>query len=801
MTACGGGGSSTGTTAAEQAHKALQSYIQNPAAAAPTREIYIEAGATPSDMQGVDIAMFNAYVRTLSSEDVDAAQEVELLVAAYRNNHPPQAYAGEDKRIKQGVSQQLHCQGSDTDGNKTLSYAWYRDSRLLSSTASYTVPATLTPGAYVYTCKVTDDYLRLATDDVTISVHDTTKPVITLLGNAEVRLFVGDSYTDAGATATDDTDGNISENIVVYNPVDITKIGTYVISYNVSDSRGNKAQEVHRIVRVSGRNLLEGKNPNVNTLDGYTNLGNHTLSVDSHTNDGSGSIKLVGHWYTKAIKTPTFDLEKGKKYTISAYMKAVGDQKGQNVMFKISAYGNGYPVEMSWNISKAEEWEEVAFPYIAQKSGKHIITIFTYRYAFSTDHNLAKEDGTNLDRNATVYLDDFRVVESEGVDVREPYTEKNAYESSDIRIDALGNWSVKENGAWKDIFPKFTYRDSYGDIGESVQKFKEYGFTGVSDIASMKELKTALQGGLKYNAIQINHLHLNPSHPAVLKDKQDFINEMKLAIKNGEINSTSVLMYNYDNEGVYLSNYDWKKYASDWISEHDYDNNTHSRARPIYMLNGVAEGVARNYSDLIDVTGTYVYQGGDDKNEEYKNPVDTRSILELAQNQTTPASVIQLQCYYHNLFVPAIFKGIISGAKALNFWRGGTDYLRCKKDFRENVWAPAIKGRNGVFAKIDKMLPLIKEPLFTSWSATVDMLEIVAIGTRENNGKHYLILSNFDKEDQVVHITINAPFEVGIVKDYFTYKTVATVEDNGFDIEIGHYNNGYLVLWLDESIN
>jgi len=166
MTACGGGGSSTGTTAAEQAHKALQSYIQNPTAGAPTRETYIEAGATPSDMQGVDIAMLNTYVRTLSSEDVDTAQEVELLVAAYSNNHPPQAYAGEDTSIVQGVSQQLHCQGSDTDGNETLSYAWYQGSRLLSSTASYTVPATLTPGAYAYTCKVTDDYLRLAADDV-----------------------------------------------------------------------------------------------------------------------------------------------------------------------------------------------------------------------------------------------------------------------------------------------------------------------------------------------------------------------------------------------------------------------------------------------------------------------------------------------------------------------------------------------------------------------------------------------------------------------------------------------------------
>jgi hypothetical protein len=79
---------------------------------------------------------------------------------------------------------------------------------------------------------------------------DTTPPVITLIGSAQVYAEYGTSYTDAGATALDETDGDITSKIVVYNPVDINTLGTYYVTYNVSDNVGNKAVEVKRKVEV-----------------------------------------------------------------------------------------------------------------------------------------------------------------------------------------------------------------------------------------------------------------------------------------------------------------------------------------------------------------------------------------------------------------------------------------------------------------------------------------------------------------------------------------------------------------------
>ncbi len=80
---------------------------------------------------------------------------------------------------------------------------------------------------------------------------DITLPVITLIGPSTINLVVGDSYVDAGATANDDFDGNITDNIVTINPVDIEIEGTYIVTYNVNDIAGNSAIQITRTVIVA----------------------------------------------------------------------------------------------------------------------------------------------------------------------------------------------------------------------------------------------------------------------------------------------------------------------------------------------------------------------------------------------------------------------------------------------------------------------------------------------------------------------------------------------------------------------
>ena len=79
---------------------------------------------------------------------------------------------------------------------------------------------------------------------------DSTKPVITLLGDSTVNIIKDTNYSDAGATASDNKDGNITSNIVINNPVDTALIGTYLITYDVNDSSGNSAVQVTRTLNV-----------------------------------------------------------------------------------------------------------------------------------------------------------------------------------------------------------------------------------------------------------------------------------------------------------------------------------------------------------------------------------------------------------------------------------------------------------------------------------------------------------------------------------------------------------------------
>ena len=83
--------------------------------------------------------------------------------------------------------------------------------------------------------------------------EDITPPVITLVGQATVTLNIGDTYDDEGATAEDNKDGVLTPFIDdggSIEAVDTTKAGTYVITYDVADQEGNKAEQVIRTVIV-----------------------------------------------------------------------------------------------------------------------------------------------------------------------------------------------------------------------------------------------------------------------------------------------------------------------------------------------------------------------------------------------------------------------------------------------------------------------------------------------------------------------------------------------------------------------
>jgi hypothetical protein len=65
-----------------------------------------------------------------------------------------------------------------------------------------------------------------------------------------MTIEVGSTFTDPGATALDVGDGDLTSSIVVSGSVDTSTLGTYTLTYNVSDASGNAAVPVRRKVIV-----------------------------------------------------------------------------------------------------------------------------------------------------------------------------------------------------------------------------------------------------------------------------------------------------------------------------------------------------------------------------------------------------------------------------------------------------------------------------------------------------------------------------------------------------------------------
>ena len=136
--------------------------------------------------------------------------------------------------------------------------------------------------------------------------------MITLLGDSPVTIEVGSTYTDAGATAADTYDGDITSNIVTVSNVDTAIVGVYTVSYNVSDASGNAALEVTRTVNIVDTTVpvitLLGDNPvAIEVGDTYIDAGAN--AADNYDGDITSSIVVTGSVDTSTIGTYTLSYD------------------------------------------------------------------------------------------------------------------------------------------------------------------------------------------------------------------------------------------------------------------------------------------------------------------------------------------------------------------------------------------------------------------------------------------------------------------------------------------------------------
>jgi len=133
---------------------------------------------------------------------------------------------------------------------------------------------------------------------------DTTPPVITLIGG-NVNLYIGQTYTEQGATAEDTQDGNLTDNIQITQLPSVLLSGTYIVTYTVKDFAGNEGT-AERIVTVRNHaSFLVGKYDVYDSVTSGTNAGlvtNYTDSISISTStDNRIAVRSFGSYVNGAV--------------------------------------------------------------------------------------------------------------------------------------------------------------------------------------------------------------------------------------------------------------------------------------------------------------------------------------------------------------------------------------------------------------------------------------------------------------------------------------------------------------------
>lgn len=99
-----------------------------------------------------------------------------------------------------------------------------------------------------YKVSYTLDYLgETHTDSREIIIRDITPPELTLEGEENIGLYVGQPFVEPGFSASDLHDGDLTSSVTVEGEVNIYHLGVYNLVYKVKDAAGNETEKSRRV--------------------------------------------------------------------------------------------------------------------------------------------------------------------------------------------------------------------------------------------------------------------------------------------------------------------------------------------------------------------------------------------------------------------------------------------------------------------------------------------------------------------------------------------------------------------------
>jgi hypothetical protein len=179
--------------------------------------------------------------------------------------------------------------------------------------------------------------------------EDLTPPVLTLKGSANDTINLQSTYLDAGATADDNQDGDITSQIISTGKVNTSIAGDYSITYSVNDATGNKSSAVRKVYVRNARSALNGDYEVTCSCQTYTVMTNGpfpTFTFGSIATTNYTSQLSVSDSINNAILISSLFNGAGT-YTASALLNDDKSVTGSVPYSSFSGNWGGSPISMS----------------------------------------------------------------------------------------------------------------------------------------------------------------------------------------------------------------------------------------------------------------------------------------------------------------------------------------------------------------------------------------------------------------------------------------------------------------------
>lgn len=252
------------------------------------------AGVTASDTEdgnmtskitvkanNVDTSKVGTYHVTYSVTDSDDNTTTKTITVTVTSNDAPVIVAN-DATVKKGSTFNPldGVTASDTEDGNVTSKVTVKANDVNTSKI----------GTYHVTYSVTDSDGNTTTKTITVNVTSNDAPTISA---TDKTLKKGDVFSPlAGVTASDTEDGNVTSKLTVTaNDVDTSKVGTYHVTYSVTDSDGNTTTKTITVnVRSNDAPTISATDKSVKKGDTFNPL---TGVTANDTEDGNVTSKLT----------------------------------------------------------------------------------------------------------------------------------------------------------------------------------------------------------------------------------------------------------------------------------------------------------------------------------------------------------------------------------------------------------------------------------------------------------------------------------------------------------------------------